>query len=249
MLTYLVTISLFYFTLTAVGEKFVYGVQGRYFTPIAPLLFLALPGLFAAKKFRITVSQVALCSAVASIIFIGGLFLSFHVACGSTYYNRGLCYQPFYKNYSPLLRSTAPISDETVLVQEIEPICNGLTLIQIRINHSGQDKNGKTEFIIRDENQKIVRNIETVPNNALSEDAWHVVNFQPDWNSNGKLYTMTIRGVDGQTGTGPMVAYSVRPEYLAGALYQNGSKVDDDIIFQYGCMAGLEKTLSFFAPK
>lgn len=249
LLTYLATLGLFYFTITAVGEKFVYGVQGRYFISTAPLLFLAISGLFSVKRFRITGLHVTLCSAVASIIFVAGIFLSFHVVCGSTYYNRGLCYQPFYKNYSPLLRSTEPISNETVLVQEIAPTCNGLTLIQVRINYSNQDENGKTEFVVRDEYQKVVRNITTVQNNTLSEDAWYVIKFQPDWSSNGKLYTLTIRGIGGQTGMGPLVAYSVRPEYLAGALYQNGTEVDDDVIFQYGCVAGLSKALRFFDPK
>jgi len=242
LLTYLTTVSLFYFTLTATGEQFVYGVQGRYFTPIAPLLFLALPGLFTVRKSVGTALQIAIYSA-APIIYIAGLFFSFHVICGSTYYNEGLCYQPFYKNYLPLLRSTAPISDGTSLVQEIVPICDGLTLIQIRINSVGIDTGGITELSIRDEKQNLLVVSETLPNNKLSEDAWHVINFQPDWNSARKLYTLTIRGIGGQLGKGPLIAYSFRPEYPAGALYQNGTKVDDDIIFQYGCITGLAKVL------
>ena len=241
LLTYLATVSLFYFTITAVGEKFVYGVQGRYFIPTVPLLFLALSGLFAVRKFTTgPILQGALYLA-ASSIYIAGLYFSFHVICGSTYYNQGLCYQPFYKNYSPLSRSTSPISDGTILVQEIVPVCNGLTLIQARINSVGADVGGKTEFIIRDEKQNRSVIVEIIQNDTLSEDSWHVINFQPDWNSAGKLYTLTIRGIGGSLNSGPLLAYSLRPEYPVGALYENGNAVPDDIIFQYGCITGLEK--------
>lgn len=243
LLTYVATASLFYFTITAVGEKFVYGVQGRYFTPMTPLLFLALAGLFTIRRFSTGPILLGALYLAAPIVYIAGLFFSFHVICGSTYYNQGLCYQPFYKNYSPLLRSTPPISDGTILVQEIVPVCNGLTLIQARINSVGADAGGKTQFVIRDEMQNRSIIDETLQNDTLSADSWHVINFQPDWNSAGKLYTLTIRGVGGSLKSGLLLAYSLRPEYPAGVLYENGSAMQDDIIFQYGCITGLGKIM------
>lgn len=247
--SFLFTLLSLYVTFTAVGEKFVYGVQGRYLIPIFPLLFLALYNLPVLQRFRSSLWVTWVFSLGALAAFVVGLILNYHVVCGASYYTTGVCLQPFYKNYSPLLRSTPPIADGDTFVQEILPKCDGLTLIQVRINSVGQDEHGATEFIVQDENQTITRTAETIQNNAFTEDAWHVINFAPDWNSNNKLYTLTIRSIGGQPEDGPQFAYSLRPEYLDGALYQNGSPVEDDIIFQYGCITGLEKALQFANSK
>lgn len=237
----LATISLFYFTLTEVGEKTVYGVQGRYFVPVAPLLVLALPGLSVLKRFKISVAHAVTFSALASTAYIAGLFLSFHVTCGTSYYSRGLCIQPRYKNYAPLLRSTPPISDGRHLAQEIAPVCNGLTLVQVRINSSAG--NGNTEFIVRDNERNVDLVKVTIPNNELPGDSWYALNFPPDPVSAGKTYTLSIRGVGGGEGEGPLIAYSLKPEYPTGTLFEDGQPVQNDIIFQYGCLTGWEKFL------
>jgi len=38
--------------------------------------------------------------------------------------------------------------------------------------------------------------------------------------------------------------YSLKPEYLKGKLSENGKPVSQDILFQYGCLAGLQKALA-----
>ena len=237
----LATVSLFYFTLTEVGEKVVYGVQGRYFVPVAPLLVLALPALSEPKRLKFTATHAATFSALAATAYVAGLFLSFHVTCGTSYYSRGLCVQPRYKNYAPLLKSTAPISDGSHLAQEIAPVCNGLTLVQVRINSSAGS--GSTEFTVRDSERNVDLVKVTTPNNELPDDSWYPLNFPPDWDSAGKTYTLSIRGAGGGEGEGPMIAYSLKPEYPAGTLFEDGQPVQNDIIFQYGCITGWEKFL------
>jgi len=239
ILIYITTMSIFYITVTAVGEQFVYGVQGRYFTPVAPLLFLSLSGL-SFKRSIYPAAQMILCSAAPVIYFIG-LYFSFHMICGSTYYTRNICYQPVYKNYSPLLRSTSLISDDLTLTQEIVPVCDGLTLVQTRVNSAGPKLIGKTKFTIRDETLGVIAAENTIENSKLPEDDWYIIRFQPDWSSAGKLYTLTIQGVEGFSTNGPLLALSLKPEYPYGTLYENGNVVEDDIIFQYGCITGLEK--------
>jgi hypothetical protein len=176
-------------------------------------------------------------------VFIAGLVMSYHVICGGSYYSTGLCIQPFYKNYSPLLRSTAPVSDGVELVQEIKPVCDGLTLVQVRINSSGAGGTGQTEFIVRDKSRDAALIDKVYQNDSLPDDDWLTLNLEPDWNSAGKSYELTIRGLGGQANEGPLFAYSQRPEYPAGSLYLNGAVQEDDLIFQYACITGLTKAL------
>jgi hypothetical protein len=246
-LLYLATALLFYFTLTAVGEKFVYGMQGRYFIPILPLLLLPLTSLVKIKFLKPRPFMVAVFSAGASIVYIIGLYLSFHVICGTAYYNKGLCYQPFYKNYAPLLRSSPPIDSNTTLMQEFVPVCDGMTEVRVRVNSKGNNGNGAVEFTIQDVEESYAIAQSSTQNDKIPNDDWYSINFPPEWESANKLYTITIQGTS-RANDGPLLAYSVRPEYPLGILFENGEPLEDDIIFQYGCIAGMKKILNVPKP-
>lgn len=245
-LLYIATAMIFYFTITAVGEKFVYGVQGRYFVPIVPLLFLPLAQLIKRKPFKAIPLFAALFSVGSLITYVLGLYFSFHVVCGTAYYNVGLCYQPFYKNFAPLLRSSPPVVSDTIFVQEFEPVCNGMTQVRVRINSQGNNKEGFVDFTIKDVASNTILIQSKAANTSLPYDDWYPINFSPDWESGNKKYTLTIRG-DSQTNDGPLLAYSIKPEYPLGYLFENGILLDDDIIFQYGCLLGLERAKQTFS--
>ncbi len=127
--TYVATLLSLYVTFTTVGEKFVYGVQGRYLIPVFPLLFLGLSDAFKFRLF-VPIKLFVVGSVIAaSLFYVGGLILNYHVSCGPSYFLRGLCYQPVYKNFAPLLVSSPPISKDVTLIQEIVPVCDGMTMI------------------------------------------------------------------------------------------------------------------------
>jgi hypothetical protein len=168
------------------------------------------------------------------------MYLSYHVLCGSQYYQRGLCYQPNYKNWAPDELYSPPISDQLTLVQEIIPECNGVTELRIWLDASGADPEGTTVFTLQDvhSDQNLIR--ATIPNHDLPAKTWYSLNFPPDWESNGKFYLLTIRG-SGQGKYGPRIAYSLRQEYPLGKLFENNEALSRDVIFQVGCLAGLDK--------
>jgi uncharacterized membrane protein len=240
MLCYFFTLLSLYLTFTSVGETFVYGVQGRYFIPIVPLLLLAVHGFPSLGRFQSGKFAVGLFSLVAVLAYSGGLILTYHVDCGSAYYKFGVCYQPFYKNLSPLLRSSPPVSSEVTLVQEFVPVCGGVTEMRVRVNAPGNDPQGALEFTLMDVGSGSTLTQTTVRNAELPLDDWYSILFPPDWESGGKRFALTVSGTS-PTGTGPLLAYSVRPEYPFGELLENGAALEDDIIFQYGCLLGLEK--------
>ncbi len=234
------TVSSLYLSFTPVGSPFILGVQGRYFIPIMPLLFLALTGLAALERFRKLGAWIGSFTSAGLLIYLVGLVLSYHVVCGSEYYRTGLCYLPNYKNWAPDQRYSPPISNQVTLKQEILPRCNDLTSIRVWVNSSGSAINAVTEFIVKANDNQVTAQ-RTISDHELPDGNWFALNFAPDPSSLGKLYTLTIQSDDPASVNSLKVSYSLKPEYTDGKLYENGQAVPQDMIFQYGCAAGLQK--------
>lgn len=240
VIAYLTTIVSLYITFNPVGQGYITGVQGRYFMTVMPLLFLALACLPILKRIRASAFLPIILGWASLVVYMAGMYLSYHVPCGSQFYKTGLCYQPNYKNWAPDDLYSAPISNQLALSQEIVPECNGMTELRVWINAKDADPNGTTQLILLDVAQEHEAVNVNIPNSEFPAGSWYSVNFEPDWASNGKFYLLTIR-TDQQNNTGPRIAYSLRQEYPAGKLYENDQPVNKDVIFQTGCIAGLEK--------
>jgi len=240
VVAYLATIASLYITFNPVGNGFIGGVQGRYFTPVMPLLFLALAGFPFQKRIRVPALLPMILCVLSLVVYSAGMYLSYHVLCGSQYYQKGLCYQPNYKNWAPDELYSPPISSQLTLAQEIVTECNGVTELRVWVKANRADPNETTEFILKD--VYLEREITSIriSNSELPDGAWYTLSFTPDWESNGKFYLLTIRG-NAQSDSGPRIAYSLRQEYPAGKLYENDQVVNKDVIFQTGCLAGLDK--------
>ena len=244
----LLTIVSLYVAFTPVGSQFVAGVQGRYFTPVLPLLLLGLLGIWPRRRDavefperRVSAALAAWLSAGALLLYTGGLLLSYHVPCGSEYYQAGLCYQPEYKNWAPGAASSPPVTPAMTLTQEIVPACNGMQQVLVWVNSPGSDASGTTVFTLRDPRQSTDLMQQTFQNADLPEGGWVRLNFPPQDSSQDNLYLLTIGG---SSPGGMQAGYSLKPEYLKGKLSENGKPVSQDILFQYGCLAGLQKALA-----
>lgn len=247
LVTYLATLASMYVTFNPVGAERIGAVQGRYFITVMPLLFLALACLPSFKRIQVPNWFTPTLGTASLLLYIAGMYLSYHVPCGSQYYRADLCHQPNYKNWAPDDLYSHPITDQLTLQQEIVPECNGVTELRIWINAKDADPNASTQFTVRDVQQKRDLIQVNVPNIELPAGGWYSLNFEPDWESNGKFYLMTIS--TGQKDlTGPLVAYSLRQEYISGKLYENDQPINKDIIFQTGCIAGLNKLLLVESP-
>jgi len=247
VILYLFTITSLYLTYTPVGQMTVNGVQGRYFATVMPLLFLALTGIQFQKPIRIPVALPIIFGGLSLALYMGGMYLSYHVPCGSQYYKLGLCYQPNYKNWAPDALYSPPINDQMKLSQEIIPECNGVSEVRVWVNAAEADPNGTTKFSLKDVYQEQTLTSVDVQNSALPQSEWYTLKFQPDWESKGKFYLLTILG-NSQNDSGPRFAYSLKPEYLAGKLFENDQPLEKDLIFQTGCVAGLEKLFQAKSP-
>ena len=245
VITYLATILSLYINFTPVGSHQIVAVQGRYFVTVMPLLFLALVCLPLFKQIHIPAIVPIVFGVTSLAIFVTGMYLSYHVLCGSQYYQPGLCYQPNYKNWAPNELYSPPLSNQLTLTQEIVPECNGMTELRVWVDASDSDPNQVTNFDLRDvdSNRDVLHT--SVQNSDLPAGNWYPFTFPADWTSHGKYYLLTITG-DGLNG--PRIAYSLRQEYPAGKLYENNLAINKDLVFQTGCIAGWDKIRAKKSP-
>jgi len=242
ILSYIATVSSFYFVFTPVGSQEIIGVVGRYFIPVMPLLFLALIGIQEPKWFHVP-KWTAIISIVFSIFcFFSALILSYYVNCGTKFYQLGLCYQPIYKYWTPNASFSPPLSQEMTLTQSFTPTCDGMTEIRVWMDASGSLENERTEFILSDGASHLPIFAQTISNKQLPHQGWYTLDFDPDWHSTGKTYSLTIQTAALQGTLGPRLAYNSVLVNTVSKLTFDGQPVDQNLIYQYGCIAGLEKT-------
>jgi hypothetical protein len=118
--------------------------------------------------------------------------------------------------------------------------------LRIWVNAAGADRIQTTQFVLKDiqSNREVVH--VSVPNADLPAGAWYSLTFPADWASSGKFYLLTIRG--DTSSDGPKIAYSLKQEYPAGKLFENGQPISKDLIFQTGCIAGWDKLRAAKSP-
>lgn len=234
---YIGTIVLMYLSFTPVGERTVNGVQGRYFIVVMPLFFLALSGVFDLNPnmSRWIKRSVVIFGILSLASYTAGLWLSYHVPCGSQYYQRDICYQPNYKNFSPESNYSPPLTNQLTLTQEISPECDGMTTLRVWVFSPQEKSVASYNFSLQDSRGDILFD-QMVQSNQLPTSGWYSFSFSPDWDSAETTYIFTIHPESDADAGQLRVAYSLRPEYALGKLYENQKAIEQDIIFQYGCL-------------
>jgi len=242
MMGYLATAGAEYTTFTPVGSDQILGMQGRYFVPLALLLFLTLASLAWLRKFGVSSPKWIILFLVATLILnTAGLYLSFHVPCGSTFYQTGLCYRPLVKDFSNETHASQPISNEISLAQEIQVACNGLTELRIMLIPSAAGDQGLTRFILQESTSNQILLDSSVANNQIATEDWYPLRFEPDWHSTGKQYILMVSSTNTPGDGGLKFLYSPQSDFDRGILYQNGEPGEEDLVLQYGCATGLRK--------
>lgn len=239
---YLATLGAEYTTFTPVGSDQVFGMQGRYFVPLALLLFLVLASLSWRRK-------IAIASPKWIMIFLGialflntlGLLLSFHIPCGSTFYQTGLCYRPLFKDFPNEVHASQPVSQEVLLAQEIQVACAGLTEIRLLIIPSAAGEEGSTRFTLQDPASGQTLLDTSVANKQVTAEDFRPLPFEPDWDSAGKQYVLTISSTNTPGGQGLKFLYTPQSDFDLGDFYENGVPLQEDLVLQYGCTTGLRK--------
>jgi uncharacterized membrane protein len=238
---YLATIVSLYLSFTPLAADHILGVQGRYFIPLALPLFLVVA---SALPQRMTVPSpkgaLALLTTTLSLNLLA-IFFSFHVPCGSTFYQTGLCYRPLFRDFPSEVRLSTPVSSGTSLTQEMQITCNGFAELRILLPSSTIAKKGTTRFVLKNPSSEGPLLDTSLPNEQIHAETWYPVRFEPDWNSAGKRYILEILGMTTSPQQGLQFLYTPQSEFDLGKLYENGQLLEEDLVMQYGCVTGLRK--------
>lgn len=246
---YLATVVSLYATFTPVGADQVLGVQGRYFIPVALLLFLTLASFAWVGKLPLLSSTWAIAFLGIALFFnLAGILLSFHVPCGSTFYQTGLCYRPLVKDFPSEVSSSPSVSDGILLTQEFKVACEGLTEMRVLPLPSISGDQGSTRFILQDSGTNQTLLDTSIRNNQIFTEDWYPLRFDPAWDSAGKQYILKILGVNSPPGQGLRFPYTTQSEFDLGNLYENEQPLEEDIVLQYGCATGLQRIWLMATP-
>jgi len=240
--SYLATVVSLYVSFTPVSSDQVLGVQGRYFIPLALLLFLTLSSFSWRRKIPTPSTRwVTLFLSLTLSLNILGIYLSFHVPCGTTFYQTGLCYRPLFRDFPSEVRPSLPISKETALIQEFQVTCNGFAELRVLLAPSVPGDQGSTHFVLQDpvSGQTLVDT--SLANDQIATEDWYPLHFDPDWHSAGKQYILTASGTNTLSDQGLRFIYTPQSEFDLGNLHENGQLLQEDMVLQYGCATGLRK--------
>lgn len=241
MAGYIATIASLYLSYTPVGEDQVFGVQGRYFLPLGLLLLLVLAS-FSGEGEIVHTSHKWLITFLTAALSLNllGMYSSFYVPCGSTFYQTSLCYRPLFKDFPSEVRASESISDETFLMQDMRVACNGLSEVRVLVTPSA-DSPGATHFIIEDSSNARTLLDTSIANDQIRVEDWYSLRFEPDWTSAGKQYTLKISGSNVPLNQGLRLLLTPQSEFNLGQSYENGQLIEQDVVLQYGCVTGLQK--------
>jgi hypothetical protein len=150
-----------------------------------------------------------------------------------------------YKKWTPGTKDTQflpPLAEGAALSQKFISECNGFTEFRVWVNAGGSPKDGMTEFILRDITDQTILGQEALADGLLFDEGWYLLKFVPDWASAGKTYQLDVSNKDSSASPGMKLAfYNTTSVSTIGELRLDGQLTDGTIIFQYGCITGLDK--------
>jgi uncharacterized membrane protein len=236
----LATILVFY--LTSFSNNSFTGMQGRYFTASAPLLFLAL--IPKTEMIKIKKAVLVIAPIFIQISFIFSFFLAYHVTCGSSYFNLDLCYQPLYKNWSPQTSLNKTLSQNSSIQQTFTASCENLTQLRFWINQKASGPQNMLRITLTDlQTNKLVMN-QFIEDPKIPSSGWLLTDFLPVKGSKNIPYAIDISPETLHSNGGIDFAFSKVDEYPGGTLSFEGKKMEGDLLFQFGCLTGLAKLVN-----
>jgi uncharacterized membrane protein len=234
-----------YLANTPVGASQIQGVQGRYFS--VWILVGALALMPNASSARSWVSRPALPAALGGLavaLFGLTLYLVYHVTCGGSYVDLGLCYLPQYKNWAPEAHSTAPLSPGTTLRQTMKIECDGFTSVRLWIGEGPESVDGSATFEVLDGRSGYVIARQDVPYSSFPNSGALDVSFPAIESSQGRDVSLEVKADDGSGVLGPRLSLSTDQAYRDGTLTVGGQAIQEDLVFKYGCRTGLLSAFS-----
>jgi uncharacterized membrane protein len=233
---YIFTVVALYLTTNKIGSPFLEGVQGRYFIIVAPLLFLGLLPDWPILRRPLAPALIFAGGSLAVLVFYClGVYATYYVTCGTSYYTPGLCYQPLYRNWDPDAQFTPPVQQGVTLTQSFTAVCAPLRSLRVWAGNPTPGAGQSTTYILRDAVTQTVLASQSLPNEKVPGHAWLEVAFPPVPDAPGKQYIIEITSPDSGAANALDYGITARREYDGGVFQINHQPQEADLLFQYGC--------------
>lgn len=209
-----------------------FGHQGRYYIPTAPLLYLALSGLFSFHNFVQKKLPLFLTGSITLSLafYLLGIYATYYTYCGTSWYTFQGCTQPVYKNIEWAQTPALEFSSSTPLRQEFPNRCGELEQIQIYIHAKTSEPDTTLVFTLKDSADHILAQ-EGIPANALPAKRFFV------WRIPEEVQTKTASALEIRaTGKGVVELALNGGDYFREAhLIVGNQEIADDLVFRYVC--------------
>jgi hypothetical protein len=221
------------------GDPASLGRQGRYFSPLAPLLFLALTGMVVwREKLARAVRWLSLALLVAVLAGYGfGLYATYYTYCGSALYTGVACVQPIYKNLDKDTMPEILLTRDAALAQSFTSVCGEVASVEVLIRSVPQTNKGGVRLTVLSQDGETLAVREAGYTEINPGQYWGVnlaAGRQPAANAAGR-YRLRIEQLPGTDEPGPGIGVAYRDDYSLGALFIAGNERGTDLIFHYSC--------------
>lgn len=230
-----------YLTFTPVGAGELLGLQGRYFLPGLPLVALALAPrrpLFAGGAAMLRIG-----TALLALVTVLVLAIVYHIPCGDSYYTRGLCYLPVYKNWDPAASAALPVSGDHRITQDFTSVCKNLTELRLWIASSSASPTDGVAVEVTQADSGIPLASRTFGAADLVPGSWLRLAFPPWPDSDHRRILVSIGPTQEVSQQSIALGWTETDEYFEGRATLDGNDLHGDLMFQYGCRVGLDALL------
>lgn len=231
----LVTMGMFFVANYSPGALNVLGRQGRYFIPFAPLLFLALPGMFSMRdSWKSLLRWAATVSFVLAVgYYTRGLYAVYYTDCGYATFTGSQCKLPIYKNLDKTGGRRIELSIESDIRQTFLAKCTGLETVQVLVKTVPPTGEGTLRLSLHDESGTSLADRE-IPIAEVRAGEYLTLPLDLLSNQKGTWYEVRLEA----DGLDPLQEVGVgfdRSDFYEGDLFVGGQSRQGDLVISYLC--------------
>ena len=209
------------------------GAQGRYITPFAPPVFIALTGLIQlrGKISRIVKAAIVACTAASLFFFSLGLYMTYYAECWEEILKPNQCTLPHYQNIDTSSPPYITVDQNNSLSQQIIPKCENVKSIDLLTGNVEYLEKEFINFTIENEDGNSMFSA-MIPLKLISPYSRVTIETPQVQFTTNEIYILSF-AVPMNPG---YVEFATRPiDAYPGQLRINGTEVHSDVIFYYSC--------------
>jgi hypothetical protein len=218
-----------------VGAPVVYGLQGRYYIPLIPLLLFAiLPNKPVIDQHFLKIIPVIGLVWIFYLLFLSQ-FRTYYVVCGSPDLVGKKCFLPFYRSPIDDMVDPLEIKPGHSFEQTFTPHCDSIDKVRLWTSVYNKVHVGTLIVNIRDYPSNQLIDSAIIKISDITDNEWFPVSMAPvDLKPGSQLVIEVMAGKANDT-DGISLGILKDGDYPEGQLMIDGEPAGKDLMFIYGC--------------